>query len=116
MTYYEYSEKDSLNVTVYKKVKQLSLHYFESFFDNKNVLINSTYTIFDMTDDFIEMMMKCEEIIPHAKNHLVNRITKFKEKKEAVGSKVKPSEALQTILDDANLVFKRKSLDLKTRV
>ena len=58
MTYYEYSEKDSLNVTVYKKVKQLSLHYFESFFDNKNVLINSTYTIFDMTDDFIDMLIK----------------------------------------------------------
>ena len=83
MTYYEYSEKDSLNVTVYKKVKQLSLHYFESFFDNKNVLINSTYTIFDMTDDFIDMLMKCEEIIPHAKNQLVNRITNLKEIKES---------------------------------
>lgn len=79
MTYYQYSEKDSLNVTVYKKVKQLSLHYFERFYDHKNVLLNSTYTIFDMTDDFIDMMMKCEEIIPHAKNHLVKRITQFKE-------------------------------------
>ena len=68
MTYYENSEKDSLNVTVFKKVKQLSLHYFESFFDHKNVLINCTYTIFDMTDDFIDMLIKCGEIIPHTKN------------------------------------------------
>jgi hypothetical protein len=79
LTYYQYSEKDSLNVSVFKQVKQLSLHYFESFYDHKNVLLNSTYTIFDMTDDFIDMMMKCEEIIPHAKNHLIKRITKFKE-------------------------------------
>ena len=40
------------------------------------------YTIFVMNEDFIEMMMKCEEIIPIAKNHLVNRINKFKEEKE----------------------------------
>ena len=82
MTYYEYSEKDSLNLTLYKKVRQLSLHYFESFYDNKNILLNTMYTIFVMNEDFIEMMMKCGEIIPIAKNHLVNRITKFKEEKE----------------------------------
>ena len=82
MTYYEYSEKDSLNLTLYKKVRQLSLHYFESFYDNKNILLNTMYTIFVMNEDFIEMMMKCEEIIPIAKNHLVNRIIQFKEEKE----------------------------------
>ena len=36
-----------------------------------------------MTDDFIDMLMKCEEIIPHAKNQLVNRITNLKEIKES---------------------------------
>ena len=89
LTYYQYSEQDSLNVSVYKKIRQLSLHYFESFYDYKNVLLNSTYTIFDMTDDFIEMMMKCEEIIPHAKNRLVNRITQFKEETEDVANNVR---------------------------
>jgi hypothetical protein len=35
-----------------------------------------------MTDDFIDMLMKCEEIIPHEMNKLINRITKLKEVKK----------------------------------
>ena len=72
-----------MNVCAFKKIKQLSLHYFESFYDENNVFLNSSYTIFDMNDDFIDMLMKCEEIIPHAKNQLVNRITNLKEIKES---------------------------------
>jgi hypothetical protein len=52
----------------------ISLHYFENFYDDNDVWLNSSYTIFDMADDFISMVMKCKEIIPSDKNQLVNRI------------------------------------------
>ena len=71
-----------MNVCAFKKIKQLSLHYFESFYDENNVFLNSSYTIFDMNDDFIDMLMKCEEIIPQEKNQFVNRITYLKKENE----------------------------------
>ena len=78
-------------------MKQLSLHYFESFYDHQNVILNNTYTIFDMTNDFIDMIMKCEEIIPSAKNHLVNRITEFKKEKEDSSDNMRVPESLQEV-------------------
>ena len=53
------------------RLTKMTLHYFESFFDLQGMLVNSTYNIFDMTDDFLSMVKTCTEIIPNEKVKLV---------------------------------------------
>jgi len=38
------------------KIKKLTLHYFERFYDYRKKLKNSTYNMFDLTDDFLTMV------------------------------------------------------------
>jgi hypothetical protein len=54
------------------------LHYFEKFFDYRKKLKGCTYNMFDLTEDFINMITTCGEILPSEKNQLVATIKKYK--------------------------------------
>lgn len=60
------------------KIKKLTLHYFERFYDYRKKLKNSTYNMFDLTDDFLTMLQTCGEILPSEKTKLVKTIESYK--------------------------------------
>lgn len=63
-----YGEDDDENPTI-------NLHYFESYYDAENKFKKSHYTTFQMTEDFINAIVSCGEIIPNEKSKLVRHVT-----------------------------------------
>lgn len=55
----------------------MKIHYFESNFNQRGRLISSTYNCFDMQEDFVDMIRRCQEIIPSAKHELIERMEKL---------------------------------------
>lgn len=53
----------------------ITLHYFESYYDGDYKFKSSHYTTFQMTEDFINAIVSCGEIIPNEKSKLVRHVS-----------------------------------------
>lgn len=71
-------EKLKLNQTPLKKI---TLHYFEKFFDYRKKVKpgGCTYNVFELTEDFLNMLTTCGEILPSEKTSLVSTIAGYKQ-------------------------------------
>ena len=63
-----YGEDEDKNPTI-------TLHYFESYYDGDYKFKSSHYTTFQMTEDFINAIVSCGEIIPNEKSRLIGHVT-----------------------------------------
>ena len=62
-----------------RTIHSIQIHYFENFFDYLGKLKASTYNIFELREDFLNMILTCQEIIPSRKHELVQRIKELKD-------------------------------------
>lgn len=61
------------------ELERITLHYFEKFYDYRKKLKRCTYNTFDLTQDFLQMLARCDQIIPSDKTELIKDLKKIKE-------------------------------------
>jgi hypothetical protein len=69
---------DGLFVTSDLNKKRITIHYFESSFDYDDRLIQSSYNVFDLSEDFMQMLILSEELLPHEQPKNIKRIKTIK--------------------------------------
>jgi hypothetical protein len=75
--------------------KSITIHYFENLFDYDDCLISSSYNTFDLSEDFMQMLILGEELLPHEQPKNIKRIKAIKAPTEQIIQKTKHEIGLE---------------------
>lgn len=87
-------------ITYEQKKKRITLHYFEKFFDYYQRIIQSTYNKYDLSEDFLSMLINTGELIPHEQPRLIKRVKNLKNPQDKLIQLMTKENRLQKLADD----------------
>ena len=65
-------------ITYQRQKKRITLHYFEKCFYYDMRLKQNTYNQYELSEDFLSMLFKTEELMPHEQFSMIKRVKTIK--------------------------------------